>query len=183
LPLNRKTSSDGAEWEHAKLAIQEFGGWIRNADAKITILAGALGVSLTFTLPRVALAVGNAGTSACVCTFLLFFALGIAGCFCAALSGYNLYRALSPNSKPRAGAAISLNRFSWPSMAAETTAPSPTQIGALNEAWEQAHTLAKIASAKYSRFRHALRLFVAYLVLFGCVGLASQAVPLSSAIL
>jgi hypothetical protein len=59
-------------------------------------------------------------------------------------------------------------------MAAQLQAPSLTDSGALDEAWEQAHTLSKIAKYKYSRFQRALRLFVAYLLLFGCVGLANQ---------
>lgn len=45
-------SASPADWEQSKLAIQETGGWIKNADAKATILAGSFGLSLTFAVPR-----------------------------------------------------------------------------------------------------------------------------------
>ena len=174
--MSRRPAADsnGPDWEQAKLAIQEFGGSIRNADSKITILAAALGVSLTFALPRVASSVQRSSESANSCEWWALLLLAIAGSVCASLTGYNLYRALAPRVMPRIAARGDLNRFSWPSMAAEANAPVPDKVGGLEEAWEQAHTLATIAKAKYDRFTVALRFLVAYLVVFGFEGFLSQ---------
>ena len=131
--LSRKPepSSASAEWEHAKLAVQEFGGWIRNADTKITILAAALSVSLTFALPRAVATINDAHVFSSPREFWIVVVLAIAGAVFAVASGYNLFRALAPRVMSRASTKTTMNRFSWPSMAAEPVAVVPAAPGAV----------------------------------------------------
>ncbi|BFM25088.1 Pycsar system effector family protein [Microbacterium sp. che218] len=156
--MGRKGVSAGAspaDWEQSKLAIQETGGWIKNADAKATILAGSFGLSLTFSVPRLLESLPDVMT--------VPFAFGVWAVFTvvflltASITGFNIVRALIPrmSSDP-----TSLNRFAWPSLAQVSAGDSPPAISTddqvRREAWEQAASLARVATTKFRYFKIAL---------------------------
>lgn len=159
---NPPAAAAPTDWEHSKLAIQETGGWIKNADTKSTILAGSFGLSLTFGVPRLLEALPS--------LLELPSALGIwigAGVICIAaalITAYGIGRALLPRGSKGTGPA---NRFSWPSLAQAAVANlppreiSPDEVR--SEAWEQAASLARIAAAKYRSFKAALVAFCIYI--------------------
>jgi hypothetical protein len=165
--LRRKSekSNPGSvpDWEQAKLALQETGGWIKNADTKTTILAGAFGVSLSLAIPRlvtdghaiVGLTVGFTAW-VLVCVVLLGTVLAI---------GKNLHDALIPQTPTGPS---SRNYLAWPDLAVMPYADVPPQLSQeeiRQQSWEQAITLAQIAKNKYTNFKRALQIFSAYLLL------------------
>ncbi|MHC5557931.1 Pycsar system effector family protein [Kocuria sp. U4B] len=163
-------SSSEPYWEDAKLAIQETGNWVKNADTKTTILAAALGVLLTAIASRSADIHSSFTTS--TGSYLVLLAVSLVGFALAAVIAVGcIYRALTPRTPPGSLE----NRFSWPSMAARDLPPVGMPGDSIaREAWEQAHTLAKIAQQKYRWFRWALRFY------FGSFVSAGLLVALSS---
>lgn len=151
-----------ADWEHSKLAIQETGGWIKNADTKSTILAGSFGLSLTFAVPRLLEALPT--VAAVPFAFGLWVAAAAIFLAAAILTGHRIGNALLPRTS--LGTSL-MNRFAWPSLA--NVAPQhlpPEKLSASDirsEAWEQAASLARIAAAKYRSFKIALISFSVYL--------------------
>lgn len=147
-------------WEDAKFAIQETGGWVKNADAKVTILGAAIGVLFAATIARLADFV-HVVRSAPDC-LPLYWVLLVGFSTCLAAAGMFIFDALRPRTAHAAG-----NRFAWPSLAA--TSPNLLlfeEAGVSAEAWQQAHTLACIASRKYRAFARALISFAVALVSF-----------------
>lgn len=151
-----------ADWEHSKLAIQETGGWIKNADTKSTILAGSFGLSLTFAAPRLLEALPD--VVAVPFAFGIWVAAAAIFTVAALITGYRIGNALLPRTE--LGSSL-MNRFAWPSLA--SVAPQhlpPEKVSAddvRTEAWEQAASLARIAAAKYRSFKIALISFCVYL--------------------
>lgn len=162
MPRKPEPSMTPADWEHSKLAIQETGGWIKNADTKSTILAGSFGLSLTFAVPRLLEALPT--VAAAPFTFGLWVAAAVIFTAAALLTGYRIGNALLPRTS--LGPTL-MNRFAWPSLA--NVAPQhlpPEKLSAADirvEAWEQAASLARIAAAKYRSFKIALISFCVYL--------------------
>lgn len=163
--MRRKQVAPAAsQWEESKLAIQEFGGWVKNADAKITALAAVVGVSASLLgtrsgdVARVLRLGPGAGHDVTVVTiaFLVLF-------FSATVIFIGL--ALFPRT-PEVE-----NRFAWPSVAKRFSAPRPAPDRAIEEAWAQAHQLAKIAQAKYRYFKIALLMFC-FVIVDAAIGLA-----------
>jgi len=162
MPSKAPASATPDDWEQSKLAIQETGGWIKNADTKVTILAGSFGLSLTFAVPRLleALPTITAAPFACglwIGAALVFFAAALT-------TGYGIGNALLPRTS--LGASL-VNRFAWPSLASVATAHLPPSVKSADEvrteAWEQAASLARIAAAKYRSFKVSLIAFCVYL--------------------
>lgn len=151
-----------ADWEHSKLAIQEIGGWIKNADTKATILAGSFGLSLTFVVPRLLEALPAIAVAPVA--FGLWIALAVVFAAAAVITGYGIGNALLPRTS--LGASLT-NRFAWPSLASVAAQHLPPSVGSAEdvrtEAWEQAASLARIAAAKYRSFKVALVAFCIYL--------------------
>jgi len=156
--MRRRGSSAAAsppDWEQSKLAIQETGGWIKNADAKATFLAGSFGLSLTFAVPRLleslpsVLAVPFA--SGVWTVFAVVFLLS------ASITGFSIVRALIPRM---ASDPSSPNRFAWPSLAQASIERLPpavlTDDQVQREAWAQATSLARVAVTKFRYFKIAL---------------------------
>ena len=140
------------DWEDAKLSIQEFGNWVKNADTKTTVLTAALGVTATAVASRTDSIVRAYGAAETGLALLLTLPL-ILFSFSVFVTIRFIYLALMPRTKPSSPA----NRFSWSSMATRTEPPKSLATSAvMEEAWEHAHTLAGIADKKYKAFRWAL---------------------------
>ena len=174
MPLLRKkkTPGESKDWEDAKVAMQESGSWIKNADTKVTILAAVLGVSLT-TL---------AGQSSRIVTALQRQDVHVVIPMTFALAGVVVTSILTvffvgECLRPRTVEVSADNRFAWPSMAGRSSAPlSFPSASRVAEAWEQAFALSKIVEAKYRSFRWALRMFLG-LMFFIVVVLILSAMP------
>lgn len=147
-------------WDDAKLAVQEIGQWIRNADTKVTILAAALGVLISSLASKgdLVAAVFMKDTG---CIKLVVGVVLLAWLLTAVMTVLRIYSALQPRTH---SSSVGLNRFAWPVLAKLEVAPRDLSQDALaGEAWTQAYDLAKIAAAKYSDFKFALRWFIASL--------------------
>lgn len=151
-----------ADWEHSKLAIQETGGWIKNADTKSTILAGSFGLSLTFALPRVLEELPRLAENQFA--FGLWTAFAAIFLLAAVATGLGIGNALLPRTSVGARA---VNRLAWPSLASASSGYLPpatvTTDEIRREAWEQAVSLSRIAAVKYRYFKIALIAFYVYL--------------------
>lgn len=155
----RASTTTSPSWEDAKFAVQEIGGWVKNADTKITILAGTVGVILSLLLARLAdiLRVVRVHDGAARDVVLVS---GVVGLACLALTVAFSVRALIPRfGGDRMLAAT--NRFSWPELADDSSSSLPDPATAAMEAWAQARALSRIARAKYRSFRWALGFFLA----------------------
>jgi len=147
-------------WEDAKLAMSEFGNWIKNADTKVTVLAAALGILVTAIASKADIVRQALSNPAFGVKWTLVTALGLL-VVAVLVTAVHVYRALAPRTM-----ASGANRFAWPSVAAEFRAPSAlTRETCLEEAWQQNYVLAQIARAKFGAFRWALRCFGATLLL------------------
>lgn len=161
-------------FEYAKLAVSETGAWIKNADTKATILAAGLGVAISVTAGRAAavwqLIMGpNTALSVVSTAAALVFALGVVGSIWCAV------RTLIPRTNVTGGR----NPFAWPSVASSFEA-NDEEFGkaSAQQAWNQAHALARIAAAKYRSFEVALTWFIVAIVGSGItVALASLVQP------
>lgn len=144
------------DWEDAKVAMQESGSWIKNADTKVTVLAAVLGVSLTVLAGRFDRIVGALREQGgCLSIFLI---VGLAGVVVASITTLIFVAAAL---RPRTAKVSEGNRFSWPSMARRPFAPTAFPVASrASEAWEQAFALATIAEAKYRSFVRALHAFL-----------------------
>lgn len=157
----RKVPTLEPNWEDAKFAVQEYGNWIKNADTKITILAGASGVLLTFLaskLPSAYVVVREGEPAEAAMMIVVIISLLVVGTVMARW----IYIAL----RPRTPVSLPQNRFSWPAMASLSAAPngfSPFTL--IEEAWDQAFVLSKIAYAKYFAFNRAIEWFAVLVVL------------------
>lgn len=162
MPRKPEPSVTPADWEQIKLAIQETGGWIKNADTKSTILAGSFGLSLTFAVPRLLEALPTVFIAPFA--FGLWVAAAVILVTAALLTGYRIGNALLPRTS--LGNSL-MNRFAWPSLAnvaAQHLPPEKLSAADIRaEAWEQAASLARIAAAKYRSFKIALISFCVYL--------------------
>lgn len=151
-----------ADWEHSKLAIQETGGWIKNADTKSTVLAGSFGLSLTFAIPRLLEALSS--VMAIPFAFGLWIVCAAIFLLAALTTGFGIGNALLPRTS--VGGSL-MNRFAWPSLAGVSAQHLPpsrmTADEVRTEAWEQAASLARIAAVKYRYFKVALIAFAVYL--------------------
>src|SRR5690606_14096526 len=132
-----------------RAVVQEFGGWIRSADTKATILLGATGVLVAALLGR-ASSFGEVLRSEsewrCV---LVIAALAVV------VSLITLAVFLVLTIRPRT-VASEFSRYAWPRIAAMPEAPKAFDTGtAAAEAWVQAHALARIARAKYHNFNRS----------------------------
>ncbi|MFE3054822.1 hypothetical protein [Nocardia sp. NPDC059239] len=157
-------------WEDAKLAMTEFGNWIKNADTKVTILTAALGILVASTASNIDTLHAALSNPAFRHKWILSVPLGLLCCAILATAGF-AYQAL----KPRSGGASTQNRFSWPSVADSSCPPSDLDpMATLVEAWTQNHALARIAALKYRAFANALRCFGIALILSGtCIAIAT----------
>lgn len=159
------------DWEQSKLAIQETGGWIKNADAKATILAGSFGLSLTFAVPRLLESLPD--VMAVPFAFGVWAVFAVVFLLTASITGFSIVRALIPrmSSDP-----TSPNRFAWPSLAQASAGGLPPAISTddqiRREAWEQAASLARVAVTKFRYFKIALISF--------CICLGSLVVLLAT---
>lgn len=166
--MRRNTPAATPDWEQSKLAIQETGGWIKNADTKTTVLTAAFGVSLTFALPRILDGVTALGGAPVL--FGAWLVLMIILVLTIGLTAFGIYRALIPRADVRAS---QLNRFAWPSVAGLASTDLPpedrSEEAVRGEAWEQAATLARIAAQKYRSFKLALRAFGTYVIVLALV--------------
>lgn len=163
--MRRKVAPANSQWEEAKLAVQEFGGWVKNADAKITALAAVVGVSASLLgtrsgdVARVLRFGSGPGHDLTVLTvgfLVLFFGTTIV------FIGLALFPRTAPSD----------NRFAWPSVAVRFNVPRPDPAYGLDEAWAQAHQLARIARAKYRYFKLALLMFC-FVIVDAAIGLAA----------
>lgn len=159
--------SSVGSWEDAKLALQEYGNWVKNADTKTTVLAAAtsLLISVMAANSKMFVATIQAGSwpSGALSVLLLVFVVA------SFLTARCLFAALTP----RTTAASLDNRFSWPAVASKAVPPTSYPAETLvAEAWEQCHTLAQTAAAKYRSFYAALRWF-AVTVVIGAIALVS----------
>lgn len=156
--MRRKGGSVAAsppDWEQSKLAIQETGGWIKNADAKATILAGSFGLSLTFAVPRLLESLPN--VMAVPFAFGVWMVFAVAFLLSASITGFSIVRALIPRMSSDSSAP---NRFAWPSLAQASVEGLPPVVAAddqvRREAWAQAASLARVAVTKFRYFKIAL---------------------------
>ena len=168
----KKSSGESADWEDAKVAMQESGSWIKNADTKVTILAAVLGVSLTILAGQSSRIVGALQRQDVHVVFPLAFAL--AG---VVVTSIGTLFFVGECLRPRTVKVSEDNRFAWPSMAGRSSAPlSFPSASRVAEAWEQAFALSKIVEAKYRSFRWALRMFLG-LIFFIVAVLILSAMP------
>lgn len=157
-------------WEPAKLAVQEVGGWIKNADSKVTVLAAGLGVTLAAVAAQagaIAKGVGHAPacTSLIIVTLAMLFAVSILS------SAIYICLALYP----RDGGVTIDNRFSWTTLSKWAAVPDEVVASnGIEDAWRQAQELARIAKLKFRAFRTALLLFgLAAVFAFACIGISN----------
>lgn len=135
--------------------MQEIGGWIKNADTKVTILAGSLGVVLS---------VGASRLGDLIALFtdlpLLTTAVAIALLCVFVVTTANAGRWVFVALIPRTDTGERANRFAWPYLASLPVAPREFDASIVAaECWDQAYSLARIAARKYSAFRRALEWF------------------------
>ncbi len=147
-------------WEPAKLAVQEFSGWVKNADSKVTVVAAAFGVSLTLGISQVVPATGRVlaigGCAGQIWTGLLFAFIAAAVC-----TGTGIYMALVPRTQP-----AEANRFSWPDHASGAVVAADLDYSteaAVADAWKQAKVLAVIGAEKFKWLGRTLITFGVYL--------------------
>lgn len=168
MPRESGSQAVSAAWEPAKLAVQEVGAWIKNADAKATILAGALGVSVTFaaTSLRTALSFWNALPGDVLRTVVLLGA--VTALVSVLVTAYNLWCTVVPRTGSNRP-----NPFSWPDLASDAAVTTPPPVGelAVTEAWNQAKTLSKIAEQKYRHLKRAMIFFAVYVLSVGVCAL------------
>jgi hypothetical protein len=150
---------DPPNWEDAKVAIQEFGGWVKNADTKSTILSAAVGLVFVALLTRVQ-RLGDVVRmdSAWRCPLILIGILLLASMVFLAICLFSALRARK--------VAGHFSRFSWPSVAGVEGELKLNPDGSADEAWIQARALASIVRRKYYWFNRALATFWVTLVLF-----------------
>lgn len=132
--------------DDAKFVIQDVGNWIKNADAKSTVVAAATGVVATAAASKVDVVSAALRNDSFHCKWLLVVLAATA--FTAVIvAGYFLYRALSPRTSQ-----IGLpNRFAWPSLAEGQGLPTDYSWSVVQqEAWAQAARLAGIAEQKFT---------------------------------
>ncbi|MDR6972037.1 hypothetical protein [Leifsonia shinshuensis] len=136
---------------------------MKNADAKITALAAVVGVSASLLgtrsgdaarVLRLGPGLGHDLTVVTIGFLVLFFSATV----------IFIGMALFPRT------AESENRFAWPSVAKRFSPPRPDPAHGIDDAWAQAHQLAKIAQAKYRYFRLALLMFC-FVIVDAAVGL------------
>lgn len=146
--------------DDARFAITAFAGWITNADTKTGLLAAAVTVLTSTVVSQSDRAIALLPPQG---VRQVAAVVAIVACLAAlAVTAFWLLRALLPRTT-NAG----FSRYSWPAVAAL----SPRELVAMTaiedraEAWLQAHTLARIAQAKFGNFAHALRWFTAAVVL------------------
>lgn len=170
--FSKAPRTGASSWEDAKMAIQETGNWIKNADTKATVVAAVLGVSLTLLGGQSAQILKALGSENGILSKVLVVALvGVAVFSIATL--FFVTSALRPRTPRSSG----LNRFSWPAMAGRDSAPKSFEPETCaEEAWEQAYLLSRIAQIKYKRFGWAINSFL-------CLTLSVLVVLLVSAVL
>lgn len=137
----------------ARFAIDQFGRWIGNADAKAGLLAAGL-VTLAGAAAQQGGDVGRHLPPATVAGWVTL--LGLVACAGAMVTAAAfLVRAVTPSIEAPAG----FSRYSWVSMAAA----SPAELVAAEPAadreqgWRTAVLLASIASRKFRSLRWAFR--------------------------
>lgn len=164
VPPVRPASEVAEDWEDARLAIQEFGGWVKNADSKITVLAAVVGVTIS-VLGAKSSDIASAFTSGPRAALIVLTISALSAVVFLAATGVSVLVALSPrvgrNEKHHTCAKA--NRFSWPDVARGLEVP-PDAENLRDEAWRQAVVLAGIARAKYRAFKVSVALFVVTLV-------------------
>lgn len=147
-------------WEPAKLALQEFSGWVKNADSKVTVVAASFGVSLTLAITQIVPAMGRVlAIGGCVAQ--IWAGLLLAFVAAAVCTGTGIFMALVPRT-PSAEA----NRFSWPDHATGAVVAATLNCSteaAVADAWKQARALAVIGAEKFKWLRRTLVFFGAYL--------------------
>jgi hypothetical protein len=131
--------------------VQQYGEWIRNADTKAGLLSAVVSillVGLTQNTSAIKLATSASdgrGRLALASLVLLVVSFGVAGFFLVRLQ------------IPRLLAADQLNRFAFPSVARSAVedlkGASARQL--VEEAWEEAHTLARTAMRRFTELRLA----------------------------
>lgn len=163
LSLRRRRAE--REFAGAQLAVQEFGNWVRHADSKVTVLAAAIGVSVTLLAGRsgaVFMVLTAAGLALWIQMAVIITGIGSLVCIGAAL------RLVFVALAPRMDASAPRNPFSWPDVAAAVPRlPRPSRVDEIDFAWHEAGTLASIARKKYGAFRRALEWFLVSVV-FTC---------------
>lgn len=168
MTIIRKRASvadDKMQFEHAKLAVTEFGGWIKNADAKVTILAASTGVIITLVASRAPDIVTVVESDA---IWLRIFTTAAVTGFLLAAAG--TFRSIFSALTPRTTSPGTANPFAWPSVAKFSDNQDPAFSTASTAlAWAQAYELAKIAQAKYAAFSSALRRFFGTLTAAGLI--------------
>lgn len=158
-----------ADLDDAHRAIGYFSHWIGNADTKVGLLT-AVGAVLLSGVGQQAGAVaklteqpGNAELAA-----LAVFASSLIALL---VGGWHLARAVTPRTDASEGP----NRFSFPSLSANSLASlSRARDVVASEAWSQAQLLAMIASTKFARLRIATPAIFGATILFALWLLSSS---------
>lgn len=157
----RRKAEQAPNWDDARLAIQEIGGWIKNADAKVTILGAGVGVLFGATASRLQIIVEAYRVAGAFSAVFLLLAILLAVSFLGV--GGSVYWALRPRTSH-----VPRNRFAWPALA--NVAPEELDFDSesvAGEAWLQARDLANIAKRKYGAFGVGLKFFGFSLLAFG----------------
>lgn len=177
LPRRRRKAE--RDFASAQLAVQEFGGWVRHADSKITVLAAAIGVSVTLLAARggaVFAVLAETNLRPWIQLAIILTGVGSLVCIGAAL------RLVFLSLTPRLTASAPGNPFSWPDVAV-----SPPRVRLSHErhvefAWQETEILASIALMKFVAFRRSLEWFLVSIVLsVTCVLLTDSALAWSLA--
>jgi hypothetical protein len=154
--LDSKTSADEQLTSQEELQtvvgiIEQYGEWIRNADTKAGLLSAVVSILLvgltqnSSAIEFATRASDGRGRLALASLVLLVVSFSVAGFFLIRLQ------------IPRLLAADRLNRFAFPSVARSAVedleGASPHQL--VEEAWEEAHTLARTAMRRFIELRLA----------------------------
>lgn len=148
-------------WDAAKFSIQEFGNWIKNADAKVALLGAAFGISVSVMATKADIYQAALKNDDFSLRWLLVVLLTLTAValFACALSIYN---SLVPRTKSG-----QQNVFSWASVSSNEVIPALTsRQRLLDDAWVQCADLARIAKVKYFWFKCALLEFGTFIFLF-----------------
>jgi hypothetical protein len=139
------------EWEDAKVAMQEFGNWIKNADTKVAILGASFGVLIASSVSSTdkVIAACEGSSSCCVASILVLLAFYVVSVLA---TGFRIGQALLPRTRSTG----SFSRFSWIAINNTVGDLSLSPEDVRKEAWTQCRDLAQIADRKYSAFRKAL---------------------------
>ena len=158
----------GSDSRDAILALQEFGGWIKNADTKATILVAATSVVVVALLSRTDLVIRT--VRADVSSRWIVGLLLVATIICLTVLAVCVYQSVRPRKMN-----FGFSRFAWPSVAELDSAPVSFSSSTFEaEAWAQSYALALIARQKFKWFNRALITFWLSLLFFAVLVVVLQ---------